>query len=83
MSRRQQDETAGCLSLLVILAVLSIGFVAIGIATAYPQGTAVVLVVATFFVILIVRRRKQARLQAEEESRERVRQWQAFFHALR
>jgi HJR/Mrr/RecB family endonuclease len=57
----------------VILAVLFIGFVA----TAYPQGTAVVLVVVTFPVILIVWRRRQARLQAEEEHRERVRQLQA------
>jgi len=57
--------------------VLLIGFVAIGFATAYPQGTAVVLVVATFFVILIFRRRKQARLQAEEERQERLRQRQA------
>ena len=51
--RRQQDEAAGNLLLAVILGVLMIGFVAIGVATAYPQGTAVVLVVATFFVILI------------------------------
>ena len=86
MSRRQQDEAAarGALLLGVILAVL-IGLVVVaGVASAYPQGTAVVLVVATFFVILIVRRRKQAqlqaeddRLQAEEESRERARQLQA------
>ena len=77
MSRRQQDKAEGCLLLGVILAVLLIGFVAIGFATAYPQGTAVVLVVATFFVILIFRRRKQARLQAEEERQERLRQRQA------
>src|SRR5215208_1254776 len=77
LSRRQQEQAEGCLLLVVILAVLLIGFVAIGVATAYPRGIAVVLVVATFFVILIVRRRKQARLQAEEESRERARQLQA------
>lgn len=76
LSRRQQDKAEGCLLLGVILTVLLIGFVAIGVATAYPQGTAVVLVVATFFVILIVRRRKRARLQEEEERQERVRQWQ-------
>jgi restriction endonuclease Mrr len=79
LNRRQQDEAAarGALLLVVILAVL-IGLVVVaGVASAYPQGTAVVLVVATFFVILIVRRRKQARLQAEEEGRERARQLQA------
>jgi restriction endonuclease Mrr len=39
--------------------------------------TAVVLLVGGIFVILIVRQRKQARLQAEEERRERARRWQA------
>ena len=73
LSRRQQadfNKGLGCLSVLIV-----------GFALLYPQeflAIAGVLAVPTLFVVLIVAwRRKKARLQAEEEHRERVRRLQA------
>ena len=72
LSRRQQHDLntgLGCLALLIA-----------GVAILDPRAfvaLVVVLVIAIFFVVLINWRRKQARLQAEEEGRERLRQVQA------
>jgi restriction endonuclease Mrr len=87
LSRRQQAEInngLGCLLLLVIGVIVWAAIAIVDWFNKHPQAlllTAgvlyVVLLVGGFFVILIVRRRKQARLQAEEEGRERARQLQA------
>jgi flagellar biosynthesis/type III secretory pathway M-ring protein FliF/YscJ len=85
LSRRQDENWGwGCLLLLALLVIVGGGIALVNWFIKHPQALVltgvvfyVVLLVGSFLVILIVRQRKQARLQAEEERRERVRQWQA------
>src|SRR5215216_1082665 len=79
LSRRQQDKTAERWFALILLAIILYVGGGIWLST-HPLAllpTAVVLLVGGFFVGRIVSRRKQARLQAEEERRERMGQSQA------
>jgi restriction endonuclease Mrr len=78
LSRRQQVDPVACLLTIILVVGGAIAIVAIvSWFDTHPQTllpTAVVLVAAIFFVAW---RRKKARLQAEEERQERVRQLQA------